>query len=313
MSQKGFAAPIAILAVVLSVSLISVGAVQSKKELSQKLQTAISTNLAANTSNTSSSNRLTEAETKAVKDEQKASSDMIIISGKTYTSVEENIHKENIYKFYLPKKGGEVTGTISGFCNGNVTGTYDGKNLGRVSGNIIANCPIGPLNLFKPQVKVEYEGVVNLTEGKINGPWKMTEPITMQSAFQVEFTPTSDDQNREGNKDKLVASGSFPFSFYKFSSNVPYEFSVPKNGGQVTGSIGGACSGAPEGNFDGKDGGKVEGKIQAKCTIGVLRDLEIEIKYTGTVLTREKKAFLDYEVQKPFAGQKGSFPIYFNN
>lgn len=308
MREKGFVAPIVVLAVILGVTFLSAGAIQSKKDLSQKLEAVISSKIEANIPKTTSPEKLTEVEIKEVKEEQKANPEMIIISGKTYIS-----DGENTYKFYLPRKGGEVTGTISGVCNGNVTGTYDGKNLGTVSGNIVVNCPAGPGNLFKPQVKIQYKGKVNLTEGKINGPWKMTEPITMQSEFQLEFTPTSADQNPGDNKDKLVASGFYPFSLYKFKANVPYEFIVPKNGGSVTGNIGGACSGAPEGNFDGKDGGKVEGKIQAKCTIGALRDLEIEVKYTGTVLIREKKAFIDYEVQKPFAGQKGSVPIYFNN
>lgn len=308
MNQKGFAAPIVFLVVILGVSLLSVGAIQSKKDLSQKLQVAISSNLGTNTSNTSSSGKLTESEIKMVKDEQKANSEMIIISGKTPYST-----GENTYKFYLPKKGGDVNGTISGACNGNVTGTYDGKNPGIVSGNFIANCPAGPGNLFKPQVKAQYEGNVNLSAGKIGITWKVTEPIITQGWFELPFTPTSSDQNPGNNKDKLVSSGSYPFSLYKFKANIPYEFIVSKNGGPVTGSIGGDCNGAPEGNFDGKDGGKVEGKIRAKCAIGALRDLEIEVKYTGTVLIREKKAFLDYEVQKPFAGQRGSVPIYFNN
>ncbi len=308
MNQKGFAAPIVILAVVLGVALLSVGAIQSKKDLGRKLETIISSKIEANIPKTTPLEKLTEVEIKEVREEQKVNPEMIIISGKTYV-----FDGESTYKFYLPKKGGEVTGTISGVCNGHVTGTYDGKNFGIVSGNIVANCPAGPGNLFKPQVKVQYEGRVNLTEGKINGHWKITEPITLQNDFQLEFTPTSADQNPGDNKDRLVASGFFPFSLYKFSINVPYEFSVPKNGGSVAGSIGGACSGAPEGTFDGKDGGKVEGTIRAKCTIGSLVNMDIEIKYTGTVLIREKKAFIDYEIHKPFAGQRGSVPIYFNN
>lgn len=314
MREKGFAAPIAILAVIL-VTFLSVGAIQSKKDLSQKLEKVISSKIEANIPKTASTEILTEAENKEVKEEQKTNPNMIIISGTTYSSVEENVHKENTYKFYLPKKGGEVTGTISGFCNGNVTGTYDGKNFGRVSGNIEANCPIGPLNLFKPQVKIQYEGIVNLTEGKINGSWKMTEPISMQSEFQLEFTPTSsDDQNREGNKDKLVSSGFFHFS----DNKIPYEFSMPKSGGSVTGSIGGVCKGEPEGNFDGKEGGKVEGTIKVKCEtrpLGIKYPImvDIEIKYIGTVSIKENKAFLNYEVVKPVSGQRGSYQINFNN
>lgn len=307
MREKGFAAPIVLLVVILGVTVLSAGTIQSKRDLSQKLETVISSKVEANFPKATFPEKSTEVENKEVKEEQKANPDMIIISGKSY-----HFDKENVYKFYLPRKGGEVTGTISGACNGNVTGTYDGKNLGTVSGNIVVNCPMGPGDIFKPQVKIQYEGKVNLTEGKINGPWKITEPITAQSEFQLEFTTSSADQNPRDNKDKLVASGVFPFSFYKFSSNIPYEFSVPKSGGSVTGSIGGACSGAPEGNFDGKDGGKLKGTIRGKCTIGPMFSMDVEIKYTGTVLLREKKAFIDYEAQKPFA-QKGSFPIYFNN
>ncbi|OGE18864.1 hypothetical protein A3J19_04910 [Candidatus Daviesbacteria bacterium RIFCSPLOWO2_02_FULL_41_8] len=308
MKEKGVVAPIVVLAVIFGVALLSVGAIQSKNDLSQKLEAIISSKLEANIPKATIPEKLTEIETKEIKEDQKVNPDMIIIPGRIPI-----LEGESIYKIYLPKKGGEVKGTISGVCNGNVTGTYDGKNFGTVSGNIVVNCPVGPGNLFKPQVKIQYEGKVNLAEGKINGSWKITEPITAQNDFQLAFTPISADQNPGDNKDKLVASGFFPFSLYKFSSNVPYEFSVPKSGGSVTGSIGGACSGAPEGNFDGKDGGKVEGKILAKCTMGSIVSMDIEIKYTGTVLTGEKKAFIDYEMQKPFAGQRGSLPIYFNN
>lgn len=308
MKEKGFAAPAAILVVIIGITFLSVGAVQSKKDLSQKLKTIISSKIEANIPKTTPPEKLAAVETKEIKEDQETNPDMIIISDKIYI-----LGGESTYKFYLPRKGGEVKGTISGVCNGNVTGTYDGKNFGRVSGDIVVNCPAGPGNLFKPQVKIQYEGKVNLTEGKINGSWKITEPITLQNDFQLPFTPASTDQNPGDNKDKLVASGSFPFSFYKFSSNIPYEFSIPKNGGSVTGSIGGACSGAPEGTFDGKDGGKVEGIIRAKCTIGPMFSMDIEINYTGMVLIREKKAFIDYEVQKPFAGQRGSIPIYFSN
>jgi|GEM_PF-2321840 hypothetical protein len=307
MREKGFAAPIIILGVLISLVLVSVGVVQSKKDISQKLQMVISSNREVNAQKIDFSGKLTEAEIKTVKAEQKANPEMIIISGKTpYTG------GENIYKFYLPKKGGDVTGTISGACNGNVTGTYDGKNLGIVSGNIIVNCPAGPGNLFKPQVKIQYEGKVNLTEGKINGPWKITEPITLQNEFQIAFTPPSIDQGSDDkNRDKLVSSGYFQFS----ENKIPYEFSIPKSGGSVTGSIGGICSGAPEGNFDGKEGGKVEGTVRVKCTMGPfnLVNVDMEIKYTGTVSVKEKKAFINYEMEKPVPGQRGYVPITFNN
>lgn len=305
MNQKGFVTPVAILAVMIGIALISAGAIQSKKELSQKLQAAISSNLGANTSTASSSNKLTEAEVEAVKEEQKANSDMIIVSGKTPSSL-----GENTYKIYLPKKGGNVSGTIHGNCNGDITGTYDGKDLGRVSGKFVVNCPAGPGKVFKAQIKSDYEGKVNLTEGKISLYANTTEPFSLGTWFELPFTPISDDQNSKDNKNKLVNSGFYQFSEYK----IPYEFIVPKNGGSVTGSIGGVCNGAPDGNFEGKEGGKIEGTLKAKCTMGPMNlvNVDIEIKYTGTVSIKDNKAFLNYEVVKPVS-QKGYVPMSFNN
>ena len=52
MREKGFAAPIVVLAVILGVIFLSVSTIQSKNDLSQKLQTAISSDLGTNTTNT---------------------------------------------------------------------------------------------------------------------------------------------------------------------------------------------------------------------------------------------------------------------
>lgn len=309
MKEKGFAAPIVVLAVILGVTVLSMGAIQSKKDLSQKLEAAISSKIETNIPTTIHPEKLTEVnikEIKEVKEEQKADPEMIIISNKIYIS-----GGENEYKFYIPKKGGEVTGSISEICNGNITGTYDGKNLGTVSGNIVASCPAGPGNLFKPQVKIQYEGKINLTEGKINGSWKITEPITAQSGFQLEFTPTSADLNPgDKNKDMLTTSG-----YYQFSKNKTYyKFNMPKNGGPVTGTISEDCKGIVDGYFDGKENGKSEGTIKAKCHIwpSDLINVDIEIKYTGTVSLKENKMDMTYEMIKPIL-QRGGRPIYFDN
>lgn len=306
MREKGFA-PI-ILIIVLGIPLLSVGALQAKTALTQKLQATLSSNLSTNSPMAGSSDKLTAEDVKSVEDEQKANPDMIIISGKTPPT-----YGENIYRIYIPKKGGNVTGTVSGNCNGNITGTYDGKNLGAVSGSFAVNCHAGPGSFFKVPIKSDYEGKVDLTEGKISLAVQTTEPVSMKGWFELPFTPTSADQNPGlDNKDTnfLVSSGDFHFS----GNDIPYRLSVPKKGGPVTGTFGGICQGVFEGNFNGGEGGKIEGSIKGKCKLGPvdLIKMDVEIRYSGTVKISENKVYVIWQIVKPISGQRGDYELSFD-
>ena len=98
MKEKGVVAPIVVLAVIFGVALLSVGAIQSKNDLSQKLEAIISSKLEANIPKATIPEKLTEIETKEIKEDQKVNPDMIIIPGRIPI-----LEGESIYKIYLPK------------------------------------------------------------------------------------------------------------------------------------------------------------------------------------------------------------------
>lgn len=170
-------------------------------------------------------------------------------------------------------------------------------------------------------------GVITLSLGSIKAKDDLIQKLKMPLAANTEINTAgksaeqkltkSEIEGKEEvkkatpDKNMLISSGLFKFS----DNKVSYEFSIPKAGGEVTGTIDGVCQGAPTGNFDGKEEGKVEGVFKAKCSTGPLNfiNVDIEIKYSGTVSLKENKAYIIYETIKPTSGQRGSFNLYFKD
>ena len=75
-----------------------------------------------------------------------------VISG-TYGGEERSV----TVSISFPLKGGEVTGSFSGDCDGNIKGTFAGGNGGVISGNAKGSCA------FVLPASSEFSGTVNQT------------------------------------------------------------------------------------------------------------------------------------------------------
>ncbi len=60
----------------------------------------------------------------------------------------------------IPLDGGNVTGTVSGSCDGSIKATYSGQNNGVVSGTMMGRCD--PF-FVKIPASAEFSGTVNKT------------------------------------------------------------------------------------------------------------------------------------------------------
>ena len=63
----------------------------------------------------------------------------------------------------IPLDGGNVTGTVTGTCDGMVKGTFTGKQNGVISGKLTGAC--SPFFVNIPS-SAEFSGVVNKTEDR---------------------------------------------------------------------------------------------------------------------------------------------------
>lgn len=92
----------------------------------------------------------------------------------------------------FPKKGGDIAGFTSGPCVTKITGHFDGpgsNNQGNLVGEVDGNCGPRATNNFNPKVKVTFSGIANMTTGKIEIWYVMTQPFSTQSGFGLSFNP----------------------------------------------------------------------------------------------------------------------------
>ena len=66
---------------------------------------------------------------------------------------------------------------------------------------------------------------------------------------------------------------------------------IPKEGGNVTGTISGDCSGTITGKYDGKDNGTISGKSQMNCSLAIIQ-IPGTVTFNGTVNKTAKNAQL---------------------
>ncbi|MBI2338392.1 hypothetical protein HYU95_04375 [Candidatus Daviesbacteria bacterium] len=91
------------------------------------------------------------------------------------------------YTLNIPKKGGAVTGNLSGVCEGPITGNYDGKEGGKAAGEAQANCRIA---VFTYNLKATYDANLYLKQGKVDVNWAGEIPYTSnKGSFTVNFDP----------------------------------------------------------------------------------------------------------------------------
>lgn len=108
------------------------------------------------------------------------------------------------------------------------------------------------------------------------------------------------------NKNIVSRSGQYSYSGY----TLKYTVNVPKDGGEVTGSLDGVCKGPITGKFEGGEGGSVEGSAKASCGISFIT-YDLEAKYNGKIYLKEGKIDLDWEGKIPYTKNQGSFTINF--
>lgn len=119
--------------------------------------------------------------------EAERTTDRYTISGGT------NISQYKVeYNLSFPKKGGDVEGSVSGFCNGNITGTVEppfSDRLSKFKGNLVAKCNSSVIFLFKTDMKADLEGTVDYKSGKVQIIYVFSEPFELRGSTDLNFTP----------------------------------------------------------------------------------------------------------------------------
>lgn len=93
------------------------------------------------------------------------------------------------YSINVPQKGGTISGSFSGVCEGPITGTFDGKEGGKVEGEAKAICKVAILTF---DLKAKYDGALYLKTGKVDINWEGEIPYTQnKGSFTVNFEPLS--------------------------------------------------------------------------------------------------------------------------
>ncbi|MFA5933161.1 MAG: hypothetical protein WCV81_02750 [Microgenomates group bacterium] len=86
-----------------------------------------------------------------------------------------------------------------------------------------------------------------------------------------------------------------------------FTITMPKAGGDVTGTLSGVCNGNINGRYSGGEGGSVLGRAFGTCSIAFLSS-DIDISYTGTMWPKAGKANIDWLSHSGVTGENsGSF------
>lgn len=111
--------------------------------------------------------------------------DKIVISG-DFSMSSYKLH----YIFNLPKTGGDITGNISGSCEGTLTGKADTPNSSgeaKIKGQYSADCKV--ILGFKTKALGTFEGNVKYKEGKAEVDIVNNEPIKQSGSIELLFIP----------------------------------------------------------------------------------------------------------------------------
>lgn len=90
-----------------------------------------------------------------------------------------------------------------------------------------------------------------------------------------------------------------------------FNITIPKAGGDISGSFSGICNGSINGRYNGGEGGSMLGRVFGTCNIPFL-DHAIDISYTGIIFPKEGKMNIDWLSHSGVTGDNnGSFTQYF--
>lgn len=116
----------------------------------------------------------------------KTENDKIILSG---TVKIPDFYKLN-YNFIFPKNGGDVTGSITGVCEGNITGKSDkpdAEGEARIEGQFSGDCKPIPGLSFKTKASGTFEGQLKLKDKKVHIIYQLNEPYSTRGGFELSF------------------------------------------------------------------------------------------------------------------------------
>lgn len=123
------------------------------------------------------------------------------------------------------------------------------------------------------------------------------------STLQATPTPTPSVVIQEN---MVIRSGEISYS----GQSVKYSINIPKNGGEVTGSVTGICEGNIKGTYDGVEGGKISGTASPSCGVAFVRQT-FNISYEGQLYLSQGRANLNWEGNIPSTSGKGSYIFNF--
>ena len=136
-------------------------------------------------------------------------------------------------------------------------------------GNILATAGLLLTSLFNSSTVVHHKAI-----------------HAQHSVTQTVVTPQSTMHKSKG------ATQSASLSYYTASRSIEYQHhtidimvNIPKDGGQVTGTVSGDCNGNITGQYDGKEGGSINGQVGIYCKL-----LFIQIPGTATFSGTVSKA-----------------------
>lgn len=87
------------------------------------------------------------------------------------------------------------------------------------------------------------------------------------------------------------------------SQSIRFNITMPKAGGDISGSFSGLCNGSINGHYNGGEGGSMLGRAWGSCNIPFL-DHTVDISYTGTVFPNEGKMSVDWLSHSGITGER---------
>lgn len=114
------------------------------------------------------------------------SEDKVVINGNFRIP---DFYKLN-YNFVFPKKGGDITGRISGVCDGTINGKSDKPDSdgeARIEGAFSGDCKPIPGLSFKTKASGNFEGQLQFKENKVHIIYILNEPYQTRGGFELAF------------------------------------------------------------------------------------------------------------------------------
>jgi hypothetical protein len=117
-------------------------------------------------------------------------------------------------------------------------------------------------------------------------------------------TPTALPFNVQETENLIHVSGSQQL----LGQTVSYDISVPKNGGEIQGSVQGVCSGTTKGTLENGTSGNFKGTATGSCQIAFIKK-DFSVDYSGKIHEDTKTIDVTWNGQVPLLMSSGSFSL----